>query len=257
MSRADFKQALFEQFALVAKALASGKRMDLIDVLTQGERTVDSLAQATGLKLTTASAHLQTLRHGGLVTSHKDGTRIYYRLAGDDVARLYMGIREVARRHLAETERAASGFLGEDEIEPVGRDELCDRIRTGAIVLIDVRPEQEFAMGHIDGAISIPLPELADRVQELPAELEVVAYCRGEYCVLAYDAVRILRAKGRRARRLAGGILEWRSEGRPATRKSALAAAPKSRTACYDAIVDSMDYWRLSRWPLQRRSRRG
>lgn len=221
MSRADFKEALFEQFALVAKALASAKRMDLLDVLAQGERTVDALAQATGLKLTTASAHLQTLRHGGLVTSRKDGTRIYYRLAGDDVARLYVCIREVARQHLAETERAASEFLGEDDIESVGRDELCDRIRSGAIVLVDVRPEEEFTMAHIDGAVSIPLADLADRVQELPAEMEVVAYCRGEYCVLAYDAVRILRAKGRQARRMTGGMLEWRSEGRPAVKKSA------------------------------------
>jgi rhodanese-related sulfurtransferase/DNA-binding transcriptional ArsR family regulator len=221
VSRADFKQALYDEFALVAKAFASAKRMDLLDVLAQGERTVDALAQATGLKLTTTSAHLQILRQGGLVTSRKDGTRIYYRLAGDDVARLYVCIRDVARRHLAETARAASQFLGEDDIEPVGREELCDRIRSGAVVLVDVRPEEEFVMAHIDGAVSIPLEGLADRVQELPAELEVVAYCRGEYCVLAYDAVRILRAKGRRARRMAGGMLEWRSEGRPATGRSA------------------------------------
>ena len=225
MSRADSKEALFEQFALVAKALASAKRMDLLDVLAQGERTVEALAHASGLKLTTASAHLQTLRHGGLVTSRKDGTRIYYRLAGDDVARLYMCIREVARQHLAETGRAAREFLGEDEVEPIGRDELCDRIRSGAVVVVDVRPGEEFERGHIDGAISIPLEDLADRVQELPEELEVVAYCRGEYCVLAYDAVRMLRAKGRRARRMAGGMLEWRSEGRPATEKSAYDSA--------------------------------
>lgn len=221
MSRADLKEALFEQFALVAKSLASAKRIDLLDVLSQGERTVEALAQATGLKLTTASAHLQTLRHGGLVTSRKDGTRIYYRLAGDDVTRLYVGIREVARRHLAETERAARDFLGEDELEPVGRDELCDRIRSGAVVLVDVRPEEEFAAAHIEGAVSVPLAELADKVRELPTDLEVVAYCRGEYCVLAYDAVRLLRAKGRRARRLVGGMLEWRIEGRPMTQKSA------------------------------------
>ncbi|HEX6521477.1 MAG TPA: metalloregulator ArsR/SmtB family transcription factor [Streptosporangiaceae bacterium] len=221
MSRADLKEALFEQFALVAKSLASAKRMDLLDVLSQGERTVEALAQATGLKLTTASAHLQTLRHGGLVTSRKDGTRIYYRLAGDDVARLYVCLREVARRHLAETERAAKEFLGDDDLEPVGRDELCERIRSGGVFLVDVRPEAEFAAAHIEGAVSVPLAELADRVQELPGDLEVVAYCRGEYCVLAYDAVRLLRAKGRRARRMAGGMLEWRIEGRPTTQKSA------------------------------------
>ena len=221
MSRADLKEALFEQFALVAKSLASAKRIDLLDVLAQGERTVEALAQATGLKLTTASAHLQTLRHGGLVTSRKDGTRIYYRLAGDDVARLYTCIREVARRQLAQTERAAREFLGEDDLEPVGREELCDRIRSGAVFLVDVRPEEEFAAAHIEGAVSVPLAELADRMRELPSDLEVVAYCRGEYCVLAYDAVRLLRAKGRRARRMAGGMLEWRIEGRPTTQKSA------------------------------------
>lgn len=221
MSRADLKEALFEQFALVAKALASGKRMDLLDVLSQGERSVEALAQATGLKLTTASAHLQTLRHGGLVSSRKDGTRIFYRLAGDDVARLYVCVRGVAWRRLAQTERAAREFLGEDEVEPVGRDELCDRIRAGTVVLVDVRPEQEFAAAHIDGAVSIPLVALADRVQELPADLDVVAYCRGEYCVLAYDAVRLLRARGRPARRLAGGMLEWRAEGRPTAQRSA------------------------------------
>ena len=221
MSRADLKEALFEQFALVAKALASAKRMDLLDVLSQGERTVEALATATGLKLTTASAHLQTLRHGGLVSSRKDGTRIYYRLAGDDVAHLYVCMREVARRRLAETERAARAFLGEDEAEPVGRDELCDRIRAGTVVLVDVRPDAEFAAAHIDGAISIPLTALADRVSELPAGIDVVAYCRGEYCVLAYDAVRLLRSAGRPARRMAGGMLEWRIEGRPTARKSA------------------------------------
>ncbi|MBV9450028.1 MAG: metalloregulator ArsR/SmtB family transcription factor [Streptosporangiaceae bacterium] len=221
MSRADLKEALFEQFALVARSLASAKRMDLLDVLAQGERTVEVLAQATGLKLTTASAHLQTLRHGGLVTSRKDGTRIYYRLAGDDVARLYTGIREVSRRHLAETERAARDFLGEDDLEPVGREELCDRIRSGTVFLVDVRPEEEFAAAHIEGAVSVPLAELAGKVRELPGDIEVVAYCRGEYCVLAYDAVRLLRAKGRPARRMAGGMLEWRIEGRPTTRKSA------------------------------------
>lgn len=221
MTRAYLKEALFEQFARVAKSLASAKRIDLLDVLSQGERTVEILAQATGLKLTTTSAHLQTLRHGGLVASRKEGTRIYYRLASDDVARLYLCVRDVARRHLAETDVAARRFLGDDELEPVSRDGLCDRLRSGSAVLIDVRPGEEFAAGHIDGALSIPLDELCDRVQELPSDLEIVAYCWGEYCVLAYDAVRMLRAKGLQARRMEGGMLEWVTEGRPAVAQPA------------------------------------
>jgi len=221
MSRAYLKEALFEQFARVAKSLASPKRMEILDVLSQGERTVEALTRATGLKLTTASANLQILRHGGLVASRKEGTRIYYRLAGEDVARLYANVRDVARRHLAATERAARDFLGDDEAEAVDREELLERMRSGNVVLVDVRPDNEFAAAHIRDAVSIPLEELYGRVQELPAEIEVVAYCRGEYCVLAYDAVRLLRKQGLRARRLQGGMLEWMIEGRPTSAKSA------------------------------------
>lgn len=221
MSRACQKDALFEQFARVAKALASPKRIELIGVLSQGERSVESLAQATGLKLTTASAHLQSLRHGGVVSARKEGTRIYYRLAGDDVARLFATLRDVAKEHLAETGRAAREFLGEDQVEAVSRDELMKRVKAGSVILIDVRPAGEFASAHIKGAVSIPLDEVCDRVQELPPDIEVVAYCRGEYCVLAYDAVRTLRGMGRQARRLQGGMLEWKIEGRPMVAKSA------------------------------------
>src|SRR5450759_4653594 len=221
MSRAYLKEALFEQFASVAKSLASPKRMEILDVISQGERTVEALTRATGLKLTTASANLQILRHGGLVASRKEGTRIYYRLAGEDVARLYANVRDVARRHLAATERAARDFLGDDEAEAVDREELLERMRSGNVVLVDVRPDNEFAAAHIRDAVSIPLEELYGRVQELPAEIEVVAYCRGEYCVLAYDAVRLLRKQGLRARRLQGGMLEWMIEGRPTSAKSA------------------------------------
>lgn len=210
------KEALFEQFARVGKALASPKRLELVDILAQGERTVESLARATALKLTTASAHLQALRHGGLVESRKDGTRHYYRLASDDVAGLYAKLRDVANLHLADAERAAKQFLGADDVESVCRADLLDRMESGEIVVLDVRPESEFAAAHIEGAMSIPLDELADRLSDLP-DLEVVAYCRGEYCVMAYDAVRLLRAKGRMARRMAGGMLEWRLEKRPMT----------------------------------------
>jgi rhodanese-related sulfurtransferase/DNA-binding MarR family transcriptional regulator len=209
------KDALFEQFALVAKALASPKRLEMLDVLAQGERSVDALAQSTSLKLTTASAHLQILRQGGLVTSRKDGTRIFYRLAGEDVAKLYLTLRDVAVEHLAGTERAARAYLGTDDLQPVSRDELLDRIKSGQVLLVDVRPETEYAAGHIEGAASIPVDELYDRVSELPKGRDIVAYCRGEYCVFAHDAIRLLRSKGRSARRLQGGILEWRVEERP------------------------------------------
>jgi rhodanese-related sulfurtransferase/predicted transcriptional regulator len=215
------KDALFEQLARVGKALASPKRLELLDILAQSERSVESLAQATSLKLTTASAHLQALRQGGLVQTRREGARIYYRLAGGDVARLYRHVRDVAKQHLAETERAAGEFLGEDDVEALCRDVLVDRIKQGRIVVVDVRPRLEFDAGHIDGAVSMPLPELCDRLSELPDDLEVVAYCRGEYCVLAYEAVRLLRRRGRRARRMAGGMLEWRDENRP------MAAAPQ------------------------------
>jgi rhodanese-related sulfurtransferase len=209
------KDDLFEQFARVGKALASPKRLELLDVLAQGERSVEALAQATALKLTTASAHLQALRQGGLVSSRKDGTRIFYRLSSAAVAQLYVSLRDVAALHLAETKRAADEFLGQDDIEAIDRDELLVRIKHGNLVILDVRPESEFAAGHIDGAISIPLEELYDRVAELPAGLDVVAYCRGEYCVLAYEAVRLLRTRGTNARRMHGGMLEWRLENRP------------------------------------------
>jgi DNA-binding transcriptional ArsR family regulator len=197
--RARPKDALFDQLARVGKALANSKRLQIIDVLAQSERTVESLAQATALKLTTASAHLQTLRASGLVLSRRDGSRIYYRLASSDVTRLYVMLRDVASKYLAETERAAREFLGEDELEPVSRDDLLHGLRNGELVLLDVRPAVEFAAAHIEGAIGIPLEELCERLAELPAEL----------------AVRLLRAKGRAARRLSGGMLEWGLENRP------------------------------------------
>ena len=209
------KDDLFEQFAVVGKALASPKRLEMLDVLAQGERSVESLAQATALKMTTASAHLQTLRQSGLVHIRKDGTRIFYRLASVEVARLTVGLRNVAMDHLAEAKQAARRYLGEDNVEAVSRDDLLKRIRQGNLVVLDVRPEVEYDAGHIDGAVSIPLHELYDRVRELPRDMEVVAYCRGEHCVFAYEAVRLLRAKGRKARRMNGGMQEWLLEGRP------------------------------------------
>ncbi|MFL6072729.1 MAG: ArsR/SmtB family transcription factor [Mycobacteriales bacterium] len=204
------KDALYEQFARVGKALASPKRLELIDLLAQGERTVEVLARAAGLGLTTASAHLQALRQANLVATRRAGTRVYYRLAGADVADLYARLRSVAAAHLADVEPARVKYLGAVEAEPVTRDELLRRAAAGEVTVLDVRPAEEYAAGHIPGAMSIPLDQLPDRLAELPAGTDVVAYCRGAYCVLAPEAVRLLTRHGRRARHLADGMLEWR-----------------------------------------------
>ncbi|MEU5095607.1 metalloregulator ArsR/SmtB family transcription factor [Streptomyces sp. NPDC020996] len=204
------KAALYDAFARTGKALSSGKRLELLDLLAQGERTVDALARAAGLNLTTASAHLQTLKQAGLVATRREGVRIHYRLAGDDVAALYALLRQVARAHQDAVEPARTAYLGPADGEEVGRAELLARAAAGDVVVLDVRPAEEYAAGHIPGALSIPVEELAARVAELPEETEVVAYCRGAYCVLAHDAVRLLTARGRRAVRLADGMLEWR-----------------------------------------------
>lgn len=204
------KSALYDAFAHTGKALSSGKRLELLDLLAQGERTVDALAKAAGLNLTTASAHLQTLKQAGLVATRREGVRIHYRLAGDDVAALYALLRRVAQTHQAGVEAARTAYLGDDRPEGVGREELLARAQTGEVVVLDVRPAEEYAAGHIPGALSIPVEELADRIAELPAATEVVAYCRGEYCVMAHDAVRLLNTRGRRAVRLIDGMLEWR-----------------------------------------------
>ncbi|WP_328767298.1 ArsR/SmtB family transcription factor [Streptomyces sp. NBC_00286] len=204
------KAALYDAFARTGKALSSGKRLELLDLLAQGERTVDALAKAAELNLTTASAHLQTLKQAGLVATRRDGVRIHYRLAGDDVAALYALLRQVAQTHQTAVEPARTAYLGTDEAEEVNREDLLARAQAGGVVILDVRPAEEYAAGHIPGAISIPVDELAERVADLPEDAEVVAYCRGAYCVLAYDAVRLLHARGRKAVRLTDGMLEWR-----------------------------------------------
>jgi rhodanese-related sulfurtransferase len=211
------KDALFEQFARVGKALSSPKRLELIDLLAQGERTVDALARAAALGVTTCSAHLQILRQANLVATRKDGTKVYYQLAGVDVAGLYTRLQAVADAHLPDVGAARSAYLGPADTQPVGRDELLHRVKAGRVTVLDVRPAEEYAAGHLPGAIGIPLDELADRIGELPADVEIVAYCRGAYCVLAHNAVRLLTAYGRQARPLAVGILEWRAAEQPLT----------------------------------------
>ena len=204
------KAALYDAIAGTGKALASGKRLELLDLLAQGERSVDALATAAGLNLTTASAHLQTLKQAGLVATRREGVRIHYRLASNEVAALFALLRKVAEAQRPDVSAARRAYLGEDATHEVGREELLARARTGEIVVLDVRPAEEYEAGHIPGALSIPLAQLADRLAELPAGVEVVAYCRGAYCVMAYDAVRMLTDRGRAAARLADGMLEWR-----------------------------------------------
>jgi rhodanese-related sulfurtransferase len=203
------KDALFEQFARVGKALASARRLELLELLAQAGRTVDELARESGLSLANASQHLRILRDAGLIVARREGVFVHYALAGDDVLKLWLSLRAVAADRLAEVERAARGYLG-GEVEAIGRDELLERVRSGDLVVIDVRPAAEFDAGHIHGARSIPVDELEDRLGELPPEVEVVAYCRGPYCVYAHQAVRSLQAAGRRARRLGDGWPEWR-----------------------------------------------
>jgi len=212
----ETKTALLTQFARIAKALGNPARLELIDLLTQAERSVEELAAAAGMPVGNTSAQLRALHAAGLVTYRRAGTRIYYRITGDDVAGLYRAIREVARTHLPDAEAARSAYLGSDEpAEAVSREELMRRAATGEVLVIDVRPAAEYAAGHIPGAVSVPLEDLPARLGALPDAAEIVAYCRGSYCVLARDAVRQLRAGGRDARHLADGMLEWQLDGLP------------------------------------------
>ncbi|WP_304454617.1 metalloregulator ArsR/SmtB family transcription factor [Nocardiopsis sp. YSL2] len=212
---AQAKSGLYEAFARTGKALASGKRLELLDLLAQGERTVESLAKAAGLNLTTASAHLQTLKQAGIVATRREGVRIHYRLAGDDVARLFALLRKVAENHQAAVPTARDAYLGPGDSAEMTRDELGARAREGDVLVLDVRPIEEYRSGHIPGAVPIPVGELSDRIEELPRDTEIVVYCRGEYCVLAHQAVRLLLDRGRRAVRLHDGMLEWRLAALP------------------------------------------
>src|SRR5881398_1221606 len=206
------KDALFEAIALMGKAFASPRRLEMLDLLAQAPRTVDELARASGQSTANASQHLQALHAAGMVTRTREGTSVRYALAGDEVLSLWLGLRDASVARLAEVERAARDYLGGD-VDAIGRDELIARLRRGDVVLVDVRPTEEFEAGHIEGARSIPIEELEDRLAELPADREVVAYCRGPFCAYAHDAVRRLHAAGREARRLQDGWPEWRLAG--------------------------------------------
>ncbi|MEU8248384.1 metalloregulator ArsR/SmtB family transcription factor [Nonomuraea sp. NPDC048916] len=208
-------QRLYEAFASVAKALASDRRLELIELLAQAERPVEDLARAAGLGVTSVSNHLQVLKQAGLVATRRQGTRVFYRLAGEDVAALWVLLRQVGSAHLAEAERARAAYLGPGDTDQLTREQLQQRLAAGQVTVIDVRPGVEYAAGHIPGALSLPLDELLDRLDELPAEGLIVAYCRGAYCVLAHEAVRVLAGRGHGAARLADGMLEWRLAGLP------------------------------------------
>jgi len=205
------KDALFDGFAEVAKAMANGRRAELIDVLAQGERHVEELADEISQSVANTSFHLRTLATAGLVTTRRDGTRIYYRLTSERVGELWSAVRDVAAAHHAELDDLAAAYLGDrSRLEEITQAELADRVAAGDVIVLDVRPAAEFAAGHIAGARSIPIEQLADSVTSLPSDADVVAYCRGPFCVMADDAVRLLRRRGRRARRLADGFPEWR-----------------------------------------------
>lgn len=216
MSTGNFKQDLFVQFSRVAKAMSNGNRLELLEFLAQGERCVDSLARVSGLSVANTSQHLQQLRQAGLVSSRKVGQKVFYRPSGDDVITLLGTLREVAERHIAEVDRLVDDYLKvKDDLEPVPAEELLDRVRDGLVTVLDVRPVEEFESGHLPGAINVPLADLEQHLNEIDSGQEVVAYCRGPHCVLAFDAVARLREHGLQARRLDGGLPEWRLKGLP------------------------------------------
>ncbi len=221
MSERNVKDALYEQFARVGKVTGHPKRLELLDLLCQSERTVDELARATRLKVTTASAQLQVLRRAQLVSVRREGKHVYYCIADDSVCRLLQAVQEVARSQLSEVSEAVRRhFEARDPVEPIDGRELRRRIEAGDdVVVVDVRPREEYEAGHIAGAVSIPLDELADRLDELPEDAQIVAYCRGPYCVLAPEAVEQLHRTGRDVRRLEVGFPEWRLAGLPTERE--------------------------------------
>ncbi|MDA8363112.1 MAG: metalloregulator ArsR/SmtB family transcription factor [Gammaproteobacteria bacterium] len=216
MSSPDVKQRLYGEIARIGKAVCHGYRLELLEYLAQGERTVESLARLAGLSVANTSQHLRSLRQGGLVSARKDGQYVYYMLADDEVIRLLASMRKLAEAHLAEVERLVRSYLTvKDDLEPVPRAELLDRARQGLVTVVDVRPEEEYASGHVPGAMNLPIRNLEQKLRDLPHDQEIVAYCRGPHCVLAYDAVARLRREGFQARRLEGGFPEWREAGMP------------------------------------------
>lgn len=205
---------VYGQLALLGQALASGSRLQILDLLGQGERPVESLARSTATTMANASQHLRVLRQAGLVVGRRQGQQVYYRLADGAVARFWLAFRELARGRMAELHQVLGSFVeGRDTLEPLGPEELMARVRAGEVAVLDVRPREEYQAGHILGALSLPLEDLEARLAELPHDREIVAYCRGPWCLMSLEAVDVLRRAGFRARRMAEGVLEWRSRG--------------------------------------------
>jgi rhodanese-related sulfurtransferase len=215
-SSINFKSSLFAQFARVGSSLSNGNRLELLDFLAQGERSVDELAKISGLTVANTSRHLQQLRQTGLVVSRKEGLKVFYALSGDDVIGLLDTLRSVAERHIADVDKLVHTYLTvKDDLEPLPRQELLARVRDGLVTVIDVRPPEEYAAGHVPGAVNVPLAELEQYLEQCNPNQEVVAYCRGAHCVLAFDAVARLRENGLQARRLEDGYPEWKTAGFP------------------------------------------
>jgi rhodanese-related sulfurtransferase/DNA-binding transcriptional ArsR family regulator len=216
MSRKGFKQDLFAQFARVGKALSHGNRLELMEFLAQGERSVEELAKVASLTVANTSQHLQQLRQAGMVVSRKEGLKVFYRISSDDVVLLLDALRRVGEHHVAEVEKLINSYLTvKDNLEPIPRHELLSRAKEGLVTVLDVRPAEEYEAGHVAGAVNIPLLELENHLDSLQADQEIVAYCRGPHCILAFDAVSQLREKGFKARRLEDGFPEWKTAGLP------------------------------------------
>ena len=216
MDGREFKDAIFEQFARVGGAFSSPKRVEIIDLLAQGERTVESIAEATGMAVANTSRHLQVLRNAGMLASRRDGLHVVYRVADDSVVAGYRALRTLAEARIGEVHKLAEAFFGqEDGADAVGLQELLERSAAGRVVVVDVRPRLEFEAGHLPGAISIPLDELSQRISDFGTDTAIVAYCRGQYCVMAAHAVAQFRAAGLQAQRLDGGPPDWHAAGVP------------------------------------------
>ena len=215
------KTQIYQQIARVAQALASDARLHLLEYLAQAERSVDELAAMTGLSMANCSKHLQALRQAGLVVARKEGLRVYYSLAGDDVSLLLYSLRQVGEHRVAEVDRLLRTWLAHrDEMEPVPAAELLERAKKGLVTVLDVRPAEEYAAGHLPGAINVPIGKLESYLSKLPKRKEVVAYCRGPYCLMSFEAVATLRKRGWKARRLQDGFPEWRAAGLPVVRQT-------------------------------------
>ncbi len=216
MSGPGFKKQLYAQFARLGKALSSGHRLELLEYLAQSERTVDALSKLTGLSMANTSQHLQLLRQTGLVSTRREGLYVHYRLADPQIIVLMNLMQQLGEKQMAEVERLIASYLTKkDQLEPIPRMELLHRVRDGMVTILDVRPNEEYAAGHVPGALNVPLKELEQQLETLPRDQEVVAYCRGPYCILAFEAVARLREKGFKARRLEDGFPEWQHAGLP------------------------------------------